>query len=707
MKKRKESNIKFLIPLAILILVTLSLIIFPINYSGKAVGDSLTYYVSLSGSDSNPGTLDKPWKTIQHAANTVNSGTIIVKAGDYTSQGRVMITKSGTESSPVVFMGETGTKVYGFAVYKFETSEVVPVDYIQIKNFEITNNDQDINNGVGITIFGKGCLIENNKIHDLNTKGIYLYADSAGSDKMSNCVVQNNELQNNKLGGIVVEGQNNEIKNNKLHNNFQGVSIYRSWGNKILENEVYLNDDVGIGVSELSSHSNVIENNIVYSNAQKVDDRCGINLYQVGNNNIVRYNKVYSQHDTFNDGSIGPAPENPTAYKIGSCGIRFDGGVEGTTTATGSKIYYNIIYDEYYGIEVYNFANVEAYNNVIYDSSYVGIFLSSYHQGSSLSTTQNTKIKNNIVDTAKNYLIADTNAKNSEINYNIYSTSNRFLKEQSILTFENWKTNTGYDSNSYFEDAKFKDKANADFSLNSGSKAIDSGTNVGLTKDYLGSNVPFNSIVDIGSIEFTSISPPTETCGNGIIEGNEKCDLDNLGGQTCISLGYESGSLKCSSICEFDVSSCYSGDICGDGIIDAGEECDSGNLGGQTCISLGCDGGSLSCSTDCKLVGSQCYNVETSSKSSKNVACEIQVPKVVEPVCNSGQQETRQCGSTDVGVCEYGTETRTCNSEGQWDVWGSCVGAVYPVTEVCGDKLDNDCDGQVDEGCSSSSDPKK
>ncbi|MFH1225543.1 MAG: DUF2341 domain-containing protein [Candidatus Diapherotrites archaeon] len=59
--------------------------------------------------------------------------------------------------------------------------------------------------------------------------------------------------------------------------------------------------------------------------------------------------------------------------------------------------------------------------------------------------------------------------------------------------------------------------------------------------------------------------------------------------------------------------------------------------------------------------------------------------------CTNG--ETQQCGTTDVGVCEYGAQT--C-SGGEW---GSCIGAVNPGTETCGNSLDDDCDGSTDEGC--------
>ena len=66
-------------------------------------------------------------------------------------------------------------------------------------------------------------------------------------------------------------------------------------------------------------------------------------------------------------------------------------------------------------------------------------------------------------------------------------------------------------------------------------------------------------------------------------------------------------------------------------------------------------------------------------------------------ICTPGETDTKQCGQTDVGECEYGTQTKTCNSQGQWGSWGSCIGSVYPVTEIC-DELDNDCDSEIDEG---------
>src|SRR5438445_11089247 len=42
------------------------------------------YYVSTTGNDANAGTLSAPWRTIQHAANSVHPGdTVQVEGGVY------------------------------------------------------------------------------------------------------------------------------------------------------------------------------------------------------------------------------------------------------------------------------------------------------------------------------------------------------------------------------------------------------------------------------------------------------------------------------------------------------------------------------------------------------------------------------------------------------------------------------------------------
>ncbi len=58
--------------------------------------------------------------------------------------------------------------------------------------------------------------------------------------------------------------------------------------------------------------------------------------------------------------------------------------------------------------------------------------------------------------------------------------------------------------------------------------------------------------------------------------------------------------------------------------------------------------------------------------------------------CTDG--DTRYCG-TDVGVCTRGIQTCSSGS------WGPCTGGIQPTEEICYDRVDNNCNGETDEGC--------
>jgi len=64
--------------------------------------------------------------------------------------------------------------------------------------------------------------------------------------------------------------------------------------------------------------------------------------------------------------------------------------------------------------------------------------------------------------------------------------------------------------------------------------------------------------------------------------------------------------------------------------------------------------------------------------------------------CTNGQTiscYTGRGGTAGVGVCSAGTQT--CTNE----QWGTCAGEVLPSTEICGDDIDSDCDGDNDKNC--------
>lgn len=70
----------------------------------------------------------------------------------------------------------------------------------------------------------------------------------------------------------------------------------------------------------------------------------------------------------------------------------------------------------------------------------------------------------------------------------------------------------------------------------------------------------FFLLIAPGSVFATSydvdIIATVEGCGDQLIQNGEQCDGLNLGGSSCSLLGFDSGSLACSSVCTFDTSMC-------------------------------------------------------------------------------------------------------------------------------------------------------
>ncbi len=101
-----------------------------------------------------------------------------------------------------------------------------------------------------------------------------------------------------------------------------------------------------------------------------------------------------------------------------------------------------------------------------------------------------------------------------------------------------------------------------------------------------------------------------DSCGDGVVDPGEECDGD-VGGHTCSSLGHYrlDGVLGCAADCSFDRSDC--GGRCGDNVVDPleGEECDLTNLNGTSCVTLGFSGGALTCTGDCRFDTGACVNL--------------------------------------------------------------------------------------------------
>ncbi len=94
------------------------------------------------------------------------------------------------------------------------------------------------------------------------------------------------------------------------------------------------------------------------------------------------------------------------------------------------------------------------------------------------------------------------------------------------------------------------------------------------------------------------------TCGDNVAAGMETCDGPDLRNSDCASIdqGFTGGALACNSFCDgWDTSACTGGTTCGDSQVEGTELCDLTNLDGNDCTTIG-EGftfGTLACNADC------------------------------------------------------------------------------------------------------------
>ncbi|UNL92331.1 DUF5123 domain-containing protein [Paenibacillus polymyxa] len=447
------------------------------------------YYVSTIGSDSNAGTSDAPWKTLQHAADTVSPGSkVYVRGGVY--KEKLKITRSGSASQgPIVFasygnetaiIDGTGLSVSG----NEGLIELVDVDYVTIQGFEIRNFTTASKNAVptGIYVYGAGNFINlsDNKIHDIkntatptgkdrlgrDAHGIAIYGTKAPAS-IHNLTISGNELYNLVLGSsesLVLNGNVDgfAVTSNLIHDN-DNIGIDLIGFEETAPNTAY--DQVRNGLVK----GNRVYNNSVRNNpSYKSDDNSAGGIYvDGGKDNIIEQNYSYNNDIGVEIASehAGKATSNITVrsnviYNNRLTGIAMGGYDDERGSTVNSKIVNNTLYK----------------NDTLDDGS--GQLLVQYD-------TRNNVIKNNIfVASSTDVLIYNgyTQSSGNVVDYNLYfapggsSGANWTWKDKEYTGFATYKSGTGNDAHSLFVDPKFVNATNGDFHLQPSSPAIDSGS---------------------------------------------------------------------------------------------------------------------------------------------------------------------------------------------------------------------------------------
>ncbi|ANS77284.1 hypothetical protein AWM70_16105 [Paenibacillus yonginensis] len=460
--------------------------------SAAAVG--AVYYVATNGSDSNAGTMDAPWKTLQHAADVVPPGsTVYARGGVYNE--KLKFTRSGSASKgPIVFSSYEKENAIidgsGLSVNEVEgLIDLSDVNYISINGFEIRNymtSTRDVM-PVGIYVHGSGSFIHlsGNKVHDIKNTATPAGEDLLGRDAHGIAVYGTKAPES--IHDITIDG-------NELYNLVLGTS-----------ESLVLNGNVD---------TFTVTNNLIHDS-----DNIGIDLigfegkapdtaYDQVRNGLVKGNRVYNITSNNNPSYGKKLPNN--SHSAG--GIYVDGGKD-------SIIEQNYSYGNDIGIEIASehagksTSNIRVRSNVIYSNRLTGIAMGGYdtERGSTINCTivNNTVYKNDTIDEGggqlyvqygtknnviKNNIVVANNSTNvliyngytqnagNVVDYNLYyapggiDEANWTWKNKEYAGFSVYKSGTGNDAHSLFIDPKFMDPSKGDFHLQPTSPAIDAGS---------------------------------------------------------------------------------------------------------------------------------------------------------------------------------------------------------------------------------------
>jgi parallel beta-helix repeat protein len=279
------------------------------------------YYVAPTGSDWNPGTEDKPWQTIQKAADTLVTGdTVYVKAGTY--HERVQPQNSGSADNYITYAAYPGDTVTidGTGVNVPDWGglfDITDRSYIRVSGLRIMNAGPGPHNPGILVDLSSYVIIENNYVYNSSDSGIGVW-DS------EQVIVDRNEVVAACYDGynesISIGGTDGfEVRYNHVHDGQkEGIDAKDGSRNgEVYGNHVHDMDAVGIYVDAWDKHTYSIEifGNVVYDIADNdgfaVASETGgvledIRIY----NNVAHHNRYCGLSITAN-GPGGPGGERP------------------------------------------------------------------------------------------------------------------------------------------------------------------------------------------------------------------------------------------------------------------------------------------------------------------------------------------------------------------------------------------------------------
>lgn len=407
--------------------------------------NATNYYVATSGNDNNSGSQMLPWRTLQHAVDTIVPGdTILVQSGTYVG---CRIGKSGQAGAVCTLKADTGATVLinapGSANRHTSNIEVEnfngTLSYWVIDGFEVSGAPR-----YGIDLRDTDHMtVQNCYVHNSTVTGIFLAF-------CYHPLIQNNQSASNGEHGIYQSNSGDfpTIRGNTLHHNFSAG--------------IHMNGDRNFTPGDGIISFALVEKNVIYENGAPPGGGSGINCDGVSDSVIIN-NLLYNNHAS-----------GISLYAI-----------DGAEGSSRNKVYNNTIVMAVDGRWCINIpAAAEGQPDPV-----------------------GNKVKNNILYTPHTFRGSISTYSNAasgfESDYN--TVVNRFSTDEgdTNMSLVAWQA-LGYDLHSAISTpaALFVNPATFDFHLKAGSPAVDAGTPLAeVTQDLDGIPRPQGSAYDTGSFE--------------------------------------------------------------------------------------------------------------------------------------------------------------------------------------------------------------
>jgi hypothetical protein len=459
--------------------------------SGASAQPNASYYVAPTGNDSNPGTQSAPWRTMQHAADTVRAGsTVYVRGGIYQELVRVNVSGNANDGFVTLrsYPGETAVldAVHSTPQGRQGVLTIQNQSYVRIEGFEIRNfrTAEHHLTPLGINVIGSGSHIEllKNNVHHIeqtfpgrdkpgsggNGFGIAVYGTDAQAP-ITDLIIDGNEVHHLKTGSsesLVVNGN---------------VTNFR-----ITHNTVHDNNNIGIDVIgfERTAPDPAVD--------QARDGRVSQNLvYNITSRGNPAYGNDQSSDGIYVDGGTRILIEQNTIHDV-------DFGIELASEHKDRATSYiiarnNLIYHCHTaGASIGGYApdrgrteHSKVLNNTLYENDTSSTGSGEFQMQWNMSDNV---FANNIVYAGPRCLISLTKTAVNKtqppalIDHNLYycaagAEASAWLEVSgTIKGFTNYVNHTGNDQHSCFLDPNFVNTAVHNFHLQAGSPALAAGT---------------------------------------------------------------------------------------------------------------------------------------------------------------------------------------------------------------------------------------